>query len=359
MSENQMEEPVEQAGATEAEVQALQAEVADLRRQVAETKPKEEESRHLGRRWAVGLLIALACILLAVGSVTLWVRDVVLDTDTWVATIGPLTRNPVVAETLSAYVVSELFSAVDVEGVAQEALPQQFAVLSGAVTGLLRDLATDTVSTAIQSDQFNAAWATANRAAHAIAMEALRGDRSLLYLEDGSLTLDFSDILGTIEGTLGLQELGLFSGEEAPGKLVLFTSAQVAFVQQVLAVIDTVGILLPLLALITFVLAWLISLWRRCTVKWIGIGIVITMALSLLVMVMLQPVILASIGDPVVRLVADEVWDVIMRGLIIQTILLMAIGALLAIGAALAGPSPRAVAFRSSVSDSWSSISER
>jgi hypothetical protein len=357
MSENKTEEVMDQPAATDADVHALQAEVNELRRLVAKTKPKDE-SRHLGRRWAVALLIVLGCILLAGGSVALWVRDVVLDTGTWVATVGPLSRNEVVANTLSAYVVTELFSAVDVEGAAQEALPQEFAVLSGPLVGVLRDLASDTVSTAIQSDQFNAVWQAAHRAAHGLAMEALRGDRSLLYLEDGNLTLDFGDTLGTIESTLGLQELGLLSGEEAPGRIVLFTSAQVAYVQQMLAVIDSVGTILPLLALISFVLAWLVSLWRRWTIKWIGIGVVITMALSLLVIAALQPAVLASIADPVFRLLADESWDVIIRGLIIQTILLMAIGALLALGATLAGPSPRAVAFRSSVSASWSSLSK-
>jgi hypothetical protein len=356
MTENEKESAMEGSAATDADVQALQTEVDRLRRQVAESK--EEESRHLGRRWAVGLLIVLGCILLAGGSVALSVRDVVLDTDTWVATVGPLSRNPVVAETLSTYVVAELFRAIDIEGIAQEALPQRLAVLSGPLMGFLRDWATDAVSAVIQSDQFNAVWVAANRTAHTLALDALRGNRSLLYLEDGSLTLDFSDILGTIESTLGLQGLGLFASEEDPGKIVLFTSAQVAYVQQVLAVIDTVGTLLPLLALITLVLAWLISLWRRRTLMWIGIGVVIAMALSLLAIVILQPVILASIRDPVVRLLADEAWDVILRGLIIQTILLMVMGALLAVGAALAGPGPRATAFRARFTDSWNKVSK-
>jgi len=332
-----------------ADVEALHAEVADLRQQVAESEADKQASKHTGRRWVVGLLILLGCVLLAGGNAALWVRDVVLDTDTWVSTVAPLPQSEVVAGTLSTYVVGEVFDAVDVEAVAQEALPDEFAMLSGPLVGVLQDLAGDTVTKLIQSDQFNAVWVTANRAAHTLAMEALRGDRSLLYLEDGALTFDLSDVFATIENTLGLQKLGLFAGEENPGKIVLFTSQQVALVQQVLAVIDTVGSLLPLLALVTFVIAWLVSLWRRRTLMWIGIGVVITAALSLVVIAIAQPVVLAAILDPLYRALADEIWDVILNGLIWQTVLLGILGLLIALGAWVAGPSGQAVAIRTEV----------
>ncbi len=342
--------PEEQPATAEpVDVEALHAQVADLQRQVAEGEAKQKAPKHTGRRWVVGLLILLGCVLLAGGNAALWVRDVVLDTDTWVSTVAPLPRSEVVAGTLSVYVVGEIFHAVDVEGAAQEALPEEFAVLSGPLVGVLRDLAGDSVTKLIQSDQFNAVWVTANRAAHAVAMEALRGDRSLLYLEDGALTFDLSDVFASIENTLGLQNLGLFTGEEAPGKIVLFTSQQVALVQQVLAAIDTVGTLLPLLALVTFVVAWLLSLWRRRTLMWIGIGVVITAALSLVVIAIAQPAVLAGILDPLIRALADEIWDVVLNGLIWQTVLLGILGLLVALGAWVAGPSEQAVGIRSEV----------
>ena len=338
------------AAADAAHVEALHAEVADLRRQVAEHEAGRQTSKHTGRRWVVGLLILLGCILLAGGNAALWVRDVVLDTNTWVSTVGPLSRSEVVAGTLSVYVVGEIFDAVDVEAVAQEALPEELAVLTGPLVGVLQDLTSDTVTKLIQTDQFNAVWVTANRAAHAVAMEALRGERSLLYLEDGALTFDLSDVFASLENTLGLQRLGLFAGEENPGKIVLFTNQQVALVQQVLAAIDTVGTLLPLLALVGFVIAWLVSLWRRQTLMWIGIGVLITAALSLVVLAVAQPVVLATIPDPLFRTLADEIWGVILNGLIWQTVLLGVLGLLIALGAWVFGPSEQAVGIRTEVS---------
>ena len=79
-------------------------------------------------------------------------------------------------------------------------------------------------------------------------------------------------------------------------------------------------------------------------------GVAITMTLTLVLYALAQPVVLASIADPLFRTVADAIWNVVTQGLVWQTIFFLVIGVLLAVGAALAGPSPRAVAFRSSVS---------
>jgi hypothetical protein len=342
--------PEDQSAASDAaDVEALHTEVADLRRQVAEHEAEKQASKHTGRRWVVGLLILLGCILLLGGNAAFWVRDVVLDTETWVATVGPLTRNEVVAGTLSSFVVSEVFAAVNVESVVQEALPEEFAVLSGPLVGGLRDLAGDAGTKLIQSDQFNAVWVAANRTAHGLAMMALRTKDGVLMLKDGALILDLSDVYDAIENTLPLQELGLLSGGETPGEFVLFTSEQVRIVQGILDTIDLVGILLPLLALLSFVIAWLVSLWRNDTVKWIGIGVAITAAVGLVLIAIAQPVVLTAIADPLIRALADEIWDVILSGLIWQTVLLGILGLLIALVAWIFGPSERAEGYRTEV----------
>lgn len=338
----------QQSAAESADVDEMQTELAELRRQVAESEAREKGRRHRGRRWAVGLLILLGCILLAGANITSWVRGVVLDTDTWAATVGPLTKNDVIVDAISLYVVGEMFDALDVGQMAQEALPAEVRPLSGPLVGVLQDLVHDAVATIIQSDQFNAVWVALNRTIHGIVMAVLRGEGDLLYLRDGQLTVDFSDLLGFVEGALDLKALGLFD-DEGWGKVVLLESHQVAALQQAVSIIDTVGVVLPLLALATLLIAWLVSLWRRSTVLWIGIGVAVTMGLSLILFALVQPMVLAYIADPLMRTVSQAVLDVVIRGLVIQTILLLLIGLLLAGGAALAGPHPRAVAIRTTV----------
>ena len=106
----------EQMPATSADVQALQVEVAQLRQQVAEGEKEKETLRRPWRRVAVGLLIVLGCLVLVVGNMAFWARHTVLNTDGWVAAVGPLSESEVVAEAVSVMVVRELDVAIGIGG---------------------------------------------------------------------------------------------------------------------------------------------------------------------------------------------------------------------------------------------------
>ena len=338
---------------TYAQVDELQAQVEQLRQKVTE----QEAPRRTGRKWAIGLLIVLGCLLLASANVVMWLRDVVLDTDTWVATVAPLTKNEVIVNAFSTYVVGDLFQAIDVEQIAYEALPEAFRPLTGPLVSVIEDLARDTVATIIQTNQFNAIWTALNRAAHTTVMEVLRREGDYLYLKQGQLVLDLSDPLDFLQNTLDLGSLGLFP-EQDWGRFVLLESKQVAALQQALDLIDTLGWLLPVLSFAALLAAWLISLWRRQTLQWIGVGVVITMALSLAAFILAEPAVLSYVTMPILRAVAGEIWKILLRGLAVQTVILALIGALLAVAAWLAGPSTQAAAIRNGVG-SWSSRREK
>lgn len=340
----------------EHDVEAMQTELSQLRRQVDEHEVAARARQHRGRGWAVNLLIALGLILLAAGNVTFWIRGTVLITDRWVAAVGPLTQNETVANGLSIYVVEGVLDLMDVQGIIGEALPAEYSFLSGGLTRMVSDWVQETATSLIQSDQFNAVWVGINRAAHRAVMGVLRGEGDLLYLQEGQLTLDLSDAFRFVTDSLQLSDLeGL---QDVETRFVLLESQQVAVVQQTLAFIDRVGLVIPLLALGSLFLAWLISLWRRRTVRWIGIGMAITMGLSLVAFVVAQPLVLASIADPFVRLLASEMWDVVVRSLYMQTIVILVVGLLLVAVAALFGPSPRAVAIRTGARDWWGGLRE-
>lgn len=331
------------------EMEALQAEVAELRKQTAEIEAAKETKGHGWRRFAVIVLIVVGCLVAAVANVTLWVRATILDTDAWVSAVGPLSQDEVIVDAVSVYAVGEVFNAFDAQALAQESLPEELQFLSGSLVSALEELIRDVVAKLIASDQFNAIWVAVNRAVHKAFIGALHGDGGLVSLTEGKLVVDLSDIFGFIQGSLGMGAMDFFD-QAGWGTFVLFESHQVAVLQQVLNTLDKAGIWLAIGTLALFFVAWLVSLWRRSTLLWIGVGVAITMILTLILYALLQPVLLASIADPLFRTVADAIWNVVTRGLVWQTIIFLAIGILLAIGAALAGPSPRAVAFRSTVS---------
>jgi hypothetical protein len=359
MAEEQLEgtfqeasEGIDEAPQTE-DVEALQSELIQLQRQVDEHEVAAKARQHRGRGWAVGLLVVFGVILLAVANLTFWVRGTVLNTNRWVAAVGPLTQNEVVANALSFYLVDTVFELVDVEQVLNETLPQEFGFLSGSLTSVLQDQAQQLATSLVQSDQFNAVWVGLNRAAHTFAMRVLRGG-DVVSFQGGDLTVDLSDALNFVTNTFDLGNLDAF--QDVQTSFVILQSQQVAVAQQVLSLIDSLGLIVPLLALVFLFLAWLISLWRRRTVMWIGIGVAVAMVLSLILFALAQSVVLVNIVDPFIRLLAGEIWDVATRGLYIQTIIVLIVGLLFILGAWLAGPSRRAVGIRTGVSNWWSEL---
>jgi hypothetical protein len=353
--ENELEELaeiVEQAEsrseAARTDVEAMQAELVELRRQVAEVEAIKSAQSYRGRRFAIAMLILLASLVAAVATFAFWMRGTIINSDRWASTVAPLSRNEVIVNTLTTYVVADVFEAIDAEQIARDVLPERVAFLSGPLTSALQGAVEDTVSTVVRSDQFNAVWVAVNRTAHRAIVGALLGNGDVLYIRGGQLTLDLSELFGSIQSLVGLDDLDLFAGKDV-GKFVLLESRQVAAVQQVLGTLNAGGLILPFVALVLYFLAWLISLWRRKTLLWIGIGLASAMALVLILLAIAQPVVLASIVDPVIRALAGEIWRVILRGLIVQTILVGMVGLLIVLGTWLAGPNARAVAIRTGV----------
>ena len=335
--------------AADVEVEQLRAEVADLQQQVS------ERTGNTGRRWAVGLLIVLGGILAAVANPAVWARNVLLDTDGWTAMVAPMTRNEVVADAFSVYVVDDLFELVEAQQEIQQVLPEEIRLLAGPLTSYVQELVANTVSELIQTDEFNAVWVAANRIGHQVVLAVLRFESRAIELQDGHLVVDLNAIVDSIQGMLGFEGADLFSNKDW-GSYVLFQSRQLAVIQQTVSVLDSASLWLPLLALAVFGVAWWISLWRRRTLLWIGASLAIAMVLTLISLAVAQPLVLASITNVLLRPVADEIWSIVLRGLFIQTILLLIAGLLIVFGAVLAGPRLWAVETRTTVREwvrSW------
>ena len=270
-------------------------------------------------------------------DLAVWARMTLLNTSGWVAAVGPLSQDPQVSNSLSQYAVGQLFEEYDIEGTLEEALPEKLQLLSGPLTTALEGVAEETVATVIQSDAFNTVWVGVNRVGHTAIMKVLKGEGDHLYMQSGQLVLDLSDVYNFIQDKLGIENLDLVPQADE-GKLVLFESQQVAIMQEAVSFINTFGLLMPLLSLLAFVGAVLVSLWRRNTLLWIGIATAIVMGISLIVYEITSSYVMVSVADPLLRDLGREIWQVVTHGYLVQTIFFMIIGILLAIGAWQAAP---------------------
>ena len=349
----QDQQEFEEQGANSADADKLQAEVDELRRYKEETEARKT-GRRRWRRLAVALLIVLGCVITAGASVTVWLKSVALNTDTFVATVGPLSRNQAVALAIGDFAVDALFEEINAEQVVADALPEEAGFLAAPMVGAIENFSRDVAAEVISSDVFSAIWTTAIRLAHETALSLLRDEGGLFYISKGEVTIDLSDLLGTVQDRLastGLAFLEDLPISEDSGKIVVYQAAQLAQIQQALTILDRAGIILPLLALVAFGVALWVSLWRRRTLLYIGAGLSVTMALSLAILARVRSQVAAEVSSELYRTAVEAVWEIALGSLIVQNILLLVIGLAIAAGAFLAGPDRRAVAVRTAVGD--------
>ncbi|WP_432752364.1 hypothetical protein ACE1OA_05215 [Streptomyces sp. JL2001] len=184
------------------------------------------------------LLITLTCILVPVSLLTVWVHDIVLDTDRCVSTVEPLATNPAI----EAAAANRITRAVDVKVNGDEVtsdvaawlqaqgLPPRAAAGIKSLGPKLDEAVNDVVDKAatrfVESDRFETIWTDANRAAHNAVVHALTGHgRGAVDVSDGTVALDVGTAVETVKQDL--VDAGLAPAEKIPTvnkQMVLFKS---------------------------------------------------------------------------------------------------------------------------------------
>jgi hypothetical protein len=302
-----------------------------------ERRETVDNDSHTGRKWGVGVLIFLGLILLVLANVAFWAYFTLLNTNGWVAAVGPLSKDPAVAGMVSQYVVGEVFKQADIQTDVAEALPTELQLFAGPVVLGLENVADQAVTAIIMSEAFNNVWEAFNRVSHTAIMDVLKGKGNRLYFQDGNLTLDFNDVYNFIQDRLGIDNLDLVPQADE-GRLVLFSSRQVAVMQEVVSYLTALGLLLPLLTILVFGAAVWVSLWRRQTVIWIGAVMAFAMFISLIVFAGVLSSAMVSISDPFLREIGRAIVNNLTHGLMVQTIFFMLVGIGMIIGGWQAAP---------------------
>ncbi|WP_338693895.1 hypothetical protein V2W30_04735 [Streptomyces sp. Q6] len=217
--------PAPQPG-TEAELERLRAEV-ELLRDRAGTERRRRARTFVVRRTIAAVLIALVAVLAVTSVVGLWGSRTTLDTDRWIATVGPLPEDPEVNAAVSTYLSNEIFDQLDVEQRLSESLPPRAAFLAAPVTGAVHDYLRDSISRLIATDRFQELWRATNRFAHARIIAVLEKRNENVRVRGDTVTLNLlpmvNNLLGSLEDRLPslfdkkLDLPALSSGEIPPG----------------------------------------------------------------------------------------------------------------------------------------------
>jgi hypothetical protein len=119
--------------------------------------------------------------------------------------------------------------------------------------------------------------------------------------------------------------------------VTLLQSDQLAVVQKIVHLLDSLSIILPVLTLVLLVASLWLSVDRRRTLIQLGLGIAITFALAKLAIPILQQQVVAAVTNPTAREIVQPMIERALSYLVTSTTWLLIFGVLVALVAFLVG----------------------
>jgi hypothetical protein len=346
------------------EVERLRARVAELEaEQASHAAPRSRIPRRSG--WwgaASAVLIVVACVLAPLSVVSVWASTVISDTDSYVETVAPLADDPAVQDALATEVTQAVFENLDVEGVTTDALetiagqpdvPPRVATLLPTLAVPLTDgvesFTRDQVDGFLASDEFASLWAEVNRAAHEQVVALLEGDQGgAVSAQDDQITLNLAPIVAAVKERLVDRGFGLAANiPEVDRTFVIAQSDSIGRAQGFYSTLNTLGVWLPVVALVLLVAGVLLARDRRRAVVKGALGVAAAMVvlgagLTLTRMYYVE----TTPADVLTSEAAGGVFDTLVRFLRSSLRALGVAALVVALAAFLAGPSAAAVRTR-------------
>jgi hypothetical protein len=131
-----------------------------------EQEPIKKPRRHRIRRSIVGVLVALSCLLVLLSATVVWAHRTLLNTPTFVGTVGPVFQTPGVDSAVATRVTDQLFTALNVQARLRDALPPKASVAAVPVTNATKGLVAGELTKVLASPQFQAVWTGALTVTH-------------------------------------------------------------------------------------------------------------------------------------------------------------------------------------------------
>jgi hypothetical protein len=310
--------------------------------------PPEPSPARPPRRWLARLLIVLASLLAFLALHAIWLDRQLLNTDNWAASSSELLDKPAVRNQAAAFLADELYRNVDVEAEIRDALPPRAQVLAQPAASLLRDRVELRARKMLERPKVQTLWEDANRTAHQMLMRVLEGGGTVVSTQGGTVVLDLKALLAELEAQTGIGGRVSAALPASAAQITVLKSDQLETAQDAAKVIDGLPILLTGLSLLLFAAALLVApAYRRRTVRGYGIGLLAAGAGAIATIAWAGDYVVGSLSDtaatePVVR----AVWDVYDTLLTQAATAAIFYGAVMVVGAWLAGPTAWAVGLR-------------
>jgi hypothetical protein len=298
-----------------------------------------------GRRIAVWALIVVGGLVVLVGSLTLWAKRQLLDTDTWVASSSKMLEDDEIRQAVSNYAVEQLFSNVDVQATLESRLGERGQALAPAATAALYEAALRTTNALLATPQAQQLWEELNRRAHTRLVDILEGNEGgRITTANGEVVLDLSPLIDRISSRLGAE------AQLPPdaGQITIMNSDQLKTAQDSVKLLKALSALVGLLAIAIFGLAvYLAKGWRRRAIAGSALAVLVAAVLVLVARrIVGNAVIDALVSTESIQRPAVRAWFIETEVLREIGIGLLVLGLIFLLGALAAGPARAAVAIR-------------
>lgn len=235
-----------------------------------------------GRSIVVVILFIIATLLTPVATLGQWGHKTIIDSETYIETVGPLINDPAVQDSIANAITDAISNQVDtkstVQGLLDKLIPNSTitqglsAPIAMGINGLIGDL----VHKFVASPQFAKSWIALNTVAQKGVVRILEGkDGGAVQLQGDDLVLDISSALTIIQQHLveqGIPLIDKITIPETDRQILLAKAPGLRQIQTIYGFTNPLLIWLPLIAALIFALA--IALSRRRTAWVIATGIV-------------------------------------------------------------------------------------
>jgi hypothetical protein len=233
------------------------------------------------------VLVVLACMLAVVSVLAVFVRNQLLNTDAYVATVAPLASDPAIQTQVATKVSENLIDHTDVEQRIKNALPPKAGFLATPISAGLESVTDQLVLKVVQSPQFEEAWVAANRVSHKQLVAVLTGSgHGSVSTANGRVTIDLSSVEVQAKKRLDARGITVFDRVPAVKGLdfVLFESSSLTKIQRLTKLLNSLSVALPIITLLLFAASVILARNRRRGLVRAATGLALSMTLILVVM---------------------------------------------------------------------------
>lgn len=300
------------------------------------------------------ILVVLGCVVGTVSVAIVWLNQVVLDTDKYVATVAPLSENAAIKDAVANRLTDELFTRTHAEQLASEALPDKVDFLAAPIVGATEGYVNEQIRKLLDSAEFSKIWKDSNRKAHRFLTHLLTGEEGTVYTQDGKVNLDLGGVIEIVKARLAEKGITLFENVTIDAdsvQLTIFEYQNITKAQSGISILNGLATWLPLIALVLWAAAIWASNSRTAALLWIGLGLATGMTILLVAAAVSRGYYLdaAEAAGNVDMPAATFFFDIIMGSLKTAIRGTFAFGLLLAAAGFIFGPYSFSVKMRASV----------